>query len=87
MQISRFVYELSEVLAEMLVPFLCVKFSSVDNKRGFMKARKYDTVDLSIVSKEFYCSVNAPYCCISDEILNLKLSLYVVKCLDRKSVV
>jgi len=27
MQISRFVYELSEVLAEMLVPFLCVKLS------------------------------------------------------------
>jgi hypothetical protein len=28
-------------------------------------------------------STNGPYCCISDEILNLKLSLYVVKCFNQ----
>src|SRR5699024_12094931 len=28
-------------------------------------------------------STNGPYCCISDEILNLKHSLYVVKCFNQ----
>lgn len=28
-------------------------------------------------------STNGPYCCISDEILNLKFSLYVVKCFNQ----
>ena len=31
-------------------------------------------------------STNGPYCCISDEILNLKLSLYVVKCFKNPTI-
>src|SRR5699024_12507218 len=32
---------------------------------------------------KYNCSTNGPYCCISDEILNLKLRLYVVKCFNQ----
>ena len=49
-QISKFVYELSEVLAEMLVPFLYAKLSFVNNKEISLKARKYDTLRLSKVT-------------------------------------
>ena len=37
-QISKFVYELSEVLVEMLVPLLCSKFPIDYNKRGLIKS-------------------------------------------------
>jgi len=50
----------------MLVPFLCVKLSFVDNKEISLKARKYDSLKLSTLTNQgFDCSANRAVCGIS----------------------